>query len=82
MTQAVAHILEEVEQLSVVERADLADRLLASLAHDTPPEIEQKQIDEVRRRITQIETGEVTLIPGLVALAQVRQLIQSARIAI
>ncbi|MEI6715501.1 MAG: addiction module protein [Verrucomicrobiota bacterium] len=81
MTQAVAHILEEVEQLSVVERADLADRLLASLAYDTPPEIERKQIDEVRRRIAQIEAGEVTLIPGHVALEQVRHLVQSAQIA-
>jgi len=81
MTQAVAHILEEVEQLSVVERADLADRLLASLVDDIPPDIEQKQIDEVRRRIAQVDSGEVTLIPGHVALEQVRQLVQSAQIA-
>jgi hypothetical protein len=81
MTQAVAHILEEVEQLSVVERADLADRLLASLVDDIPPDIEQKQIDEVRRRIAQVDSGEVTLIPAHVALEQVRQLVQSAQIA-
>ena len=81
MTQAVAHILEEVEQLSVVERADLADRLMASLVDDIPPDIEQKQIDEVRRRIAQVDSGEVTLIPAHVALEQVRQLVQSAQIA-
>lgn len=78
MTQAVAHILAEVEQLSAPERADLADRLVETLAHDMPPEIERAQIQEVRRRIAQIESGEVALIPGEDALDQVRRLIASA----
>jgi putative addiction module component (TIGR02574 family) len=79
MTQAVANILAEVEQLSAPERADLADRLVATLAHGIPPEIERAQIEEVRRRIAQVEVGEVTLIPGEQALEQVRRLVSSAR---
>ena len=79
MTQAVAHILAEVEQLSPPERAELADRLVETLAHSIPPEIERAQIEEVRRRITQVESGEVTLIPGEQALDQVRRLVASAR---
>ncbi|CAN5570138.1 hypothetical protein BH20VER1_BH20VER1_18830 [soil metagenome] len=51
MTQAVSDILREVVQLSPPERADLADRLIETLASDIPPEIERAQIDEVRRRI-------------------------------
>jgi len=78
MTQAVANILAEVEQLSAPERADLADRLVATLAHSIPPEIERAQIEE-RRRIAQVEVGEVTLIPGEQALEQVRRLVASAR---
>ena len=81
MTQSVAHILEEAEQLSVQERAELADRLMESLAHDIPPDIAAAQIAEVRRRIAQVESGEVALIPGDEALARVRQLVASARAA-
>ncbi len=79
MTQAVAEILHEVEQLSPSERAELADRLIQTLAEDIPPEIERTQIDEVRRRISQVESGEVTLVPGEQALEQVRRLVASAR---
>jgi putative addiction module component (TIGR02574 family) len=79
MTQAVAQILEEAEQLSARERAELAERLVESLAHDIPQDISQAQITEVRRRIAQVEAGEVALIPGVKALAQVRQLVASAR---
>ena len=79
MTQAVAHILDEVEQLSPPERADLADRLVETLGDSIPPEIERAQLDEVRRRIAQVESGQVTLIPGEQALEQVRRLVASAR---
>lgn len=79
MTQAVAQLLEEAEQLSVSERAELADRIVESLAHDIPPDVEQAQITEVRRRIAQVEAGEVALIPGEEALAHVRRIVASAR---
>ena len=81
MTQALAHLLEEAEQLSTAERAELADRLVESLAHDMPPDIAAAQLTEVRRRIAQVEEGEVALIPGDEALARVRQLVASARVA-
>jgi putative addiction module component (TIGR02574 family) len=79
MTQAVAQILAEVERLSPPERADLADRLVETLAHNIPPEIERAQIEEVRCRIAQVESGEVTLIPGEEAMEQVRRLVAAAR---
>lgn len=79
MTQAVAQILAEVEQLSPSERAELADRLVETLAQDIPPEVERAQVEEVRRRIAQVESGKVALIPGEQALEQVRRLVASAR---
>ena len=79
MTQAVAHILEEAEQLSAPERAELADRIVESLAHNIPSDIATAQVAEVRRRIAEVEAGEVALIPGDEALARVRQLVASAR---
>lgn len=81
MTQAVAQILEEAEQLSAAERAELADRIVESLAHDIPSDIAQVQISEVRRRIAQVESGEVTLVPGEEARAHVRRLVGTNRAA-
>ena len=79
MTQAVAQILAGVEKLSPPERADLADRLVETLTHNIPPDIERAQVDEVRRRIIQVEAGDVTLIPGEQAMEQVRRIVASTR---
>lgn len=79
MTQAVAGILQEVEQLSPPERADLADRLIQTLAGDLPPEIGEAQLGEVHRRIAQVGSGEAIVVPGETALAKVRELVASAR---
>lgn len=79
MTKAVAHLLEEAEQLSASERAELADRLVESLAHDLAPELAGAQLTEVRRRVAEVESGKVALIPGEEALARVRQIVAAAR---
>ncbi len=83
MSQAIAHILEEVEQLSSTERAELADCIVAIIAREIPPEIAAAQVTEVRRRISQVEVevGEVALIPGEEALEHVRRIVASARAA-
>jgi hypothetical protein len=44
-------------------------------ADDASPEITEAQLAEVRRRIAQVESGEVALIPGDEALARVRRLL-------
>ena len=56
-------------------RAELAERLIASLAKDIPPEISDAQLTEVRRRIAQVDSGEATLIPGDEVLARARNLL-------
>ncbi len=77
MTQALTQILEDAEQLSTRDRAEIADRLIESLVRDIPWDIAHVQIAEVRQRITQVEAGEVALIPGDEALAHVRRLVAS-----
>jgi len=79
MTQAVAHILEQVEHLSVPERAELTDRLVETLTCDIPPDIERAHLDEVRRRIAEVESGAVTPIPGDEVLAEVRRIAETGR---
>lgn len=81
MTQAVAEILREVVKLSAAERAELADRLVETLASKIPPEIERAQLAEVQCRVAQVEAGEVSLVPGQEALDQVRRLVATARAA-
>ncbi len=79
MTQAVAQILNQAKRLTVAEREDLADRLVESLISDVPPAVQQAHLEEVRRRIAQVDSGEVSLVPGDEALEQVRRLVGSTR---
>jgi hypothetical protein len=75
MTQAVAHLLEEVDQLSADERAELADLLIERVSHNVSPKVERSQLFEVRRRIREVESSDVSLVDGATALALVRQIV-------
>lgn len=64
-------ILEsEALKLTPGERAALAQRLLASLDEDA--EIEDAWATEIERRIAEVESGAVQVIPIAEALARVR----------
>jgi putative addiction module component (TIGR02574 family) len=64
-------ILElEALKLTPSDRAALAQRLLASLGEDT--QIEEAWAIEIERRIADVESGAVQVIPISEALAQVR----------
>lgn len=78
MTEAIALLLNEVDRLSVSERAELADLLAERLVRDIPPEIEQAHLQLVRSRIDEVERGEVKLIPGAQAMQEVRQSLSEA----
>ena len=57
-------------KLTPSERAALAQRLLASLEEDS--EIEEAWAAEIERRIAEVESGTVQVVPIAEALAQVR----------
>lgn len=61
--------------LSLEVRAELAERLIGSLAEDVAPEITEAQLAEVKRRIAEVESGEVELIPGDEVFARARRLL-------
>ena len=67
-------IFREAMTLSPEVRAELAERLIGSLAEDVSPEITSAQLAEVRRRIVEVESGEAELIPGDEVLARTRRL--------
>jgi putative addiction module component (TIGR02574 family) len=52
-------IFQDAVALPLNVRAELTERLIASLADDVSPEITEAQLAEVRRRIAQVESGEV-----------------------
>ena len=61
-------------KLSAEERAELADRLIASLFKGD--EIEEAWAVEVERRIEEIESGRAKLIPAAEAIARIRAAIE------
>jgi putative addiction module component (TIGR02574 family) len=68
---AKIEVLEaEALQLSPVERARLIERLISSL--DIDPAVEEAWAVEVERRNAEIESGEVSLLPGPETLAQLK----------
>ncbi|MCI0744807.1 MAG: addiction module protein [Verrucomicrobia subdivision 3 bacterium] len=71
-------LFQDALKLPADKRAELTELLIESLAEDIPSEVAGAQLEEIRRRISQVESGEVALIPGDEALARVRKLLLAA----
>jgi putative addiction module component (TIGR02574 family) len=71
MSRRVEALEAEAMKLSAEERAQLADRLLASLSDGA--EIDEAWSAEVDRRIAEIEAGRVALIPAAEVIARARE---------
>jgi putative addiction module component (TIGR02574 family) len=63
--------LAEAMNFAPESRLELAERLVASVPDDA--EIEAAQIEEVSRRMEDVRSGKMKLIPGEDALRQVRE---------
>jgi putative addiction module component (TIGR02574 family) len=65
MTPKASEVLAQAMQLSPQERELLIDRLVESL-DDGPAEagVEEAWGDEIKRRVDEIRSGKVKLIPG------------------
>jgi putative addiction module component (TIGR02574 family) len=70
MSSTVETLEAQALQLSAAERAQLVERLIASL--DIDPEVEEAWAAEVERRNAEIESGSVSLIPGPQALVKLK----------
>jgi putative addiction module component (TIGR02574 family) len=60
MTPLASQVYEAAMALPEEERAELASRLLDSLPRDTPSQLHSAWGDELRRRLAQVDSGEVT----------------------
>jgi putative addiction module component (TIGR02574 family) len=65
LTPQVSKVLEKALALSTQERGLIIDRLIESL-DDEPPEegVEAAWFDEIKRRVEEIQSGKVEMIPG------------------
>jgi len=68
-------IFQNAVALPTDARVELTERLIASLANDISPSVTEAHLAEVRRRISQVESGQVTLIPGDNVLEEARRLL-------
>lgn len=64
MTIATKKVFDEALSLPVENRVRLIEKLLTSLNLPTQPEIDHLWAEEAERRISQIDKGEVRLVPG------------------
>ena len=65
MTPQVSEVLEKALTLSTQERGLLIDRLIESLDEGPPEEgVEAAWADEIKRRVDDIRSGKVEMIPG------------------
>ena len=61
--------------LSPEARAELTDRLVASSAEAIDPGIERAHLEEIRRRMEELDSGEVEPVAGDVVMARARAMI-------
>jgi len=66
-------VFDDALSLPSDARVVLVERLLESLNLPTQAEIDRLWAEEAERRISQIDQGDVDLIPGDVVFAKIRQ---------
>ena len=72
MTDLVAELSERARGLAPEDRARLAEELLASLEGAQDPEVDAAWDEEIRKRIAEVESGVVKLMPADEVFARVR----------
>jgi|CXWL01.1.fsa_nt_gi putative addiction module component (TIGR02574 family) len=73
MTEKSQAVLEEALKLTANERAEVVERLIASLDEVPDTDVEQAWQEEIQKRLHQIERGEVKLIDSDTVMAELRK---------
>lgn len=72
MTAQTMEIMDVVDSLPIDMKLELVDRLLESIT-PSRKDIDEAWNDEVERRIDEVESGKVELIPGEEVFARMRE---------
>jgi hypothetical protein len=75
MPMSVDQLMHEARQLPRAQAADLLDRLLADTLATPNPETDQVWKKEIRRRITEIESGREPGVDGDTVMAELRKIV-------
>ena len=73
MSDLVTELSQRARELAPEDRARLAEELLASLEGDLEPEVDAAWDAELCKRIAEVESGAVKLIPADEVFARVRR---------
>ncbi len=75
MSMTIDQIVAEARQLPREKKTELFDLLLVETFAQPDPEIDAAWRIETRRRIAEIESGQVKGIPGEQVMAELRQIV-------
>ena len=73
MTDPVAELSQRARELAPEDRARLAEELLASLEGELEPEVDAAWDSELMKRISEVDSGAVKLLPADEVFARVRR---------
>ncbi len=73
MTDPVAELSQRARELASEDRARLAEELLASLEGELEPEVDAAWDAELMKRISEVDSGAVKLLPADEVFARVRR---------
>ena len=71
----VEQIVEETRKLPPEQLPELIERITLAAHGPIDPKIEQAWADTAMRRLAEIESGKVKLIPGVEAMARARKIV-------
>ena len=75
MPMTLDQIVEEARHWPCEQVAELVDHLTLELHQRTDPSIEDAWKEEIRRRVAELESGQVAAIPGEEVAQRVRQIV-------
>lgn len=73
MSDLITELSQRARELVPEDRARLAEELLASLEGDLEPEVDAAWDEELRKRVAEVESGAVKLVPADEVFARVRR---------
>lgn len=74
MAMNLEQIVEETRKLPREQLPELIERITLAAHGPVDPKIEQAWTDAAMRRLTEIESGKVKLIPGAEAMVRARKI--------
>ncbi|MGA1623805.1 MAG: addiction module protein [Synechocystis sp.] len=72
-------LIAEATALPDVEKTILMEKIVESMVDQTDQELLAESIHKAQKRLTEIDSGVVQAIPGEIALAQIRQLLETEK---